>query len=169
MTTSPASASAAVASRTAAERRARPSRGGHARSLRPAPVRGRAGSLPGRLAAAGRPVRAALLRVPFVVALIVLLACAVGGVLYLNTKTDESGMRTQQATSSAAVLRLRIEALNRSIAALAATPRIAEEARALGMVPAGDAAILTIGADGRTSLIGTPTPVPPAAAHRSGR
>lgn len=143
--------------------RARRSRTGTAdRRVRPATV-------PSRVAGAGRPVRTALLRVPFVVALIVLLAFAVGGVLYLNTKTDESGMRTQQATSTSAQLRLQIEALNRSIADLAATPRIAEEARALGMVPAGDAAIMTINPDGKTSLIGTPTPVPSAGVHGSGR
>lgn len=153
-TTSPASSArdeARAARARASERRRRP------------------GPVPVRVAAAGRPVRAALLRVPFVVALIILLAGAVGGVLYLNTKTDESGMRTQQATSTSALLRLQIEALNRSIADLSATPRIAQEARALGMVPAGDAAILTIGQDGKTSLIGTPTPVPSAAAHGPGQ
>lgn len=153
---------------------ARPARGRGSRSARPLRNAAdgrlrRPGGLPARVAAPGRPMRAALLRMPFVVVLIVLLAGAVGGVLYLNTKTDESGMRAQQASATAAQLRLQIESLNRAIADLAATPRIAQEARALGMVPAGDAAILTVDAGGHTSLIGTPKPVSPAAATGSGR
>jgi hypothetical protein len=123
-----------------------------------------------RLGGAGRPVRSALIRVPFAVALIAVLGGGVGGVLYLNTKTDESGLRTVQAREDSAQLRLEIEALGRSIAALNATPRIAAEARELGLVPAGDAAILVVGRDGKSTLIGTPSPAGqhPAGATASG-
>lgn len=112
-----------------------------------------------RMTVAGRPVRSALLRVPFVVALILVLGGGVGGVLYLNTKTDESGIRTEQAQQTSSQLRLDIEALGRTIAQLNATPRIADEARHLGLVPAGDAAILVIDKAGKGRLIGTPSPV----------
>lgn len=105
---------------------------------------------------AGRPVASALARAPFVVALIAILAGGVGGVLYLNTKTDESGVRAEQAKAESAQLRLTIEDLSRAVADLNATPRLAAAAHALGLVPAGDAAILTIGANGATTLIGTP-------------
>ncbi len=117
-----------------------------------------------RVSGAGRPVRSALLRVPFVVALIIVLGGGVGGVLYLNTKTDESGIRTEQAQQAAAQLRLEIEALNRSIAAQNATPKIAAEARKLGLVPAGDAAILIVDKNGKSRLVGSPAP-----AGRAGR
>ncbi len=111
------------------------------------------------LTRAGRPVRSALLRVPFVIALIVVLAVGVGGVLYLNTKIDESGMRTEQAKAASAQLRLEIEALHRSIADLTATPRIAERAEELGLVPVGDAAMLVIKGNGSAKLLGKPAPV----------
>lgn len=124
---------------------------------------------PSPIAPAGRPMRAALLRVPFVIALIAVLAGGVGGVLYLNTKMDESGMRTEQANAKSAQLRLQIEALGRTIADLSATPRLAQEAKDLGLVPAGDAAILSIGADGAGTLIGTPKPVPAAVHGTAGR
>lgn len=114
----------------------------------------------GRIAAAGRPVTSAMVRVPFVVALIVILAVGVGGVLFLNTKIDESGMRAEQAKATAAQMRLQIEALDRSIADLDATPRLAKRARQLGMVPAGDAAMIVVRHSGaKPKVVGDPTPV----------
>lgn len=110
-----------------------------------------------RMTDAGKPVRSSLARVPFVVALIGVLTVGVGGVLYLNTKTDESGMRTEQAKSTAAQLRLTIEELTRTVAVLNATPRLAAEAEALGLVPAGDAAIVTVDGAGGATLLGTST------------
>ncbi len=123
---------------------------------------------PARVSTAGRPVRSALLRVPFVVALIMVLGSGVGGVLYLNTKTDASGVRTEQAHQESAQLRLQIEALGRSIADLGATPRIAQEARNLGLVPAGDAAILMVDKSGKARVVGTPKPVGGGAESSSG-
>ena len=120
-----------------------------------------------RLSRTGRPVRSALARVPFVVALIVVLGGGISGVLYLNTKTDESGIRTEDAQQKIADLNLQIEALNRSIADLDATPRIAQQAQALGMVPAGDAAILQVPASGAPTVIGTPSVVPTPASARA--
>lgn len=115
-------------------------------------------SAPTRVTAAGTPVRSALARAPFAVALIAILAAGVGGVLYLNTKIDESGMRAEQARSTASQLRLEIEQLTRTAADLNATPRLAAEAQALGLVRTGDTAILTIGPDGAATLLGTPAP-----------
>jgi len=120
-----------------------------------------------RLVGPGKPVATALDRAPFVVVLIALLAGGIAAVLYLNTVTDEAGMRTSAAKSNATDLRLTIEALQRDVALLDATPKIADEAAALGMVPAGDSAMLMVDGAGAGSVIGQPSvvpgPVPPAA------
>jgi hypothetical protein len=113
-----------------------------------------------RLVGAGKPVRSALNRAPFVVVLIALLAGGIAGVLFLTTVTDEAGMRTSAARSATTDLRLQIEALQRDVALLDATPRIADEAAKLGMVPAGDSAMLMINGSGAGSLIGDPSAVP---------
>ena len=100
--------------------------------------------------------------------LIALLGAGIAAVLYLNTVTDEAGMRTSTAKSKTADLRLTIESLQRDVALLDATPRIADEAAALGMVPAGDSAMLMVDGSGAGSVVGEPSavaaPVDPAAA-----
>ena len=105
-----------------------------------------------RLVGPGKPIATALDRAPFVVVLIALLAGGIAGVLYLNTVTDEAGMRTSTAKSNATDLRLTIEALQRDVALLDATPKIADEAAALGMVPAGDSAMLMVDGAGTGSV-----------------
>ena len=91
----------------------------------------------------------ALNRAPFVVVLIALLAGGIAGVLWLNTLTDEAGMRTSTAKSNATDLRLTIESLQQDVAMLDATPKIADEAAKLGMVPAGDSAMLMVDGSGQ--------------------
>ncbi len=113
-----------------------------------------------RLVGPGKPVNSALNRAPFVVVLIVLLAGGIAGVLYLTTVSDEAGMRTSTARSATTDLRLQIEALQRDVAMLDATPRIADAATKLGMVPAGDSAMLMVNGSGAGSLIGEPSAVP---------
>jgi hypothetical protein len=113
-----------------------------------------------KLVGPGKPVRTALNRAPFVVVLIGLLGAGIAAVLYLNTMTDEAGMRASTAKSKAIDLRLTIEALERDVAMLDATPRIADQARAMGLVPAGDSAMLIVDAVGAGSVIGDPTVVP---------
>ena len=105
-------------------------------------------------------VRISARRVPFVAVLVALLAVALIGVLWLNTLTDEAGIRTNEAKAASAAAQQTIEGLNSEIAAKNATPAIAAAARSLGLVPAGDAAILVVPTDGGApSVIGTPTPV----------
>ncbi len=113
-----------------------------------------------RLVGPGKPVKSALNRAPFVVVLIALLASGIAGVLYLNTMTDEAGMRSSTARSKAIDLRLTIESLQRDVAMLDATPHIADEAAALGMVPAGDSAMLMVDGSGAGSVVGKPSVVP---------
>ena len=113
-----------------------------------------------RMVTPGKPVASALNRAPFVVVLIAILGGGIAAVLWLNTLTDEAGMRTSTARSSSIGLRLTIEALQRDVANLDSTPRIADDAAALGMVPVGDAAMLVIDGTGAGSVIGTPSAVP---------
>jgi len=113
-----------------------------------------------RMVTPGKPVASALNRAPFVVVLIAILGGGIAAVLWLNTLTDEAGMRTSTARSSSTGLRLTIEALQRDVANLDSTPRIADDAAALGMVPVGDAAMLVIDGTGAGSVIGTPSAVP---------
>ena len=119
-----------------------------------------------RLVRPGRPVSTtALNRAPFVVALIALLGLGVTAVLWLNTLTDEAGMRTSTAKSNTSDLRLTIEQLRHDVAMLDATPRIADQAKALGMVQAGDSAMLIVDGSGAGSVVGEPSavaaPAPP--------
>jgi len=113
-----------------------------------------------RMVTPGKPVASALNRAPFVVVLIAILGGGIAAVLWLNTLTDEAGMRTSTARNSSTDLRLTIEALQRDVANLDSTPRIADDAAALGMVPVGDAAMLVIDGTGAGSVIGTPSAVP---------
>jgi len=113
-----------------------------------------------RLVRPGRPVSTtALNRAPFVVALIALLGLGVTAVLWLNTLTDEAGMRTSTAKSNTSDLRLTIEQLRHDVAMLDATPRIADQAKALGMVQAGDSAMLIVDGSGAGSVVGEPSAV----------
>ena len=90
-----------------------------------------------RLSRTGRPVRSALSRVPFVVALIAVLGGGISAVLYLNTRSDESGIRTGDAQQTIA----ESEPADRGAQPRHRRPgrhrRIAQQAQALGMVPAG--------------------------------
>lgn len=114
-----------------------------------------------RLVRPGRVVSTtALNRAPFVVGLIALLGLGVTAVLWLNTLTDEAGMRTSTAKSKTTDLRLTIEQLRHDVAMLDATPRIADQAKALGMVQAGDSAMLVVDGSGNGTVVGEPTYVP---------
>jgi hypothetical protein len=114
-----------------------------------------------RLVRPGRKVStSALNRAPFVVGLIVLLGLGVTAVLWLNTLTDEAGMRTSTAKSKTTDLRLTIEQLRHDVAMLDATPRIAEQAKALCMVQAGDSAMLIVDGSGQGTVVGEPSYVP---------
>ncbi|HEY5880426.1 MAG TPA: hypothetical protein VIU11_16065, partial [Nakamurella sp.] len=121
-----------------------------------------------RLVRPGRKIpTVAFNRAPFVIALIALLGLGVTAVLWLNTLTDEAGMRTSTAKSRTTDLRLTIEELRRDVAMLDATPRIADQAKALGMVQAGDSAMLIVDGSGSGTVVGEPSaaaaPAPPAA------
>jgi len=117
-----------------------------------------------RLTRVGHPIRETMARIPFVIVVLALLAIGGVGVLYLNTRTDEAGMRTTESQDRSDDLRLRIEQLKRDIAGLDATPEIARQAERMGLVPAGDPAIIRVPAKGPATVVGTPHPATAAAA-----
>ena len=112
-----------------------------------------------RLTRTGRPMRAALTRLPFVLLIIGLLGGAIVGVLWLTTMSDEVGLKASASRGAQSSLQIQIEAGNRDVASLGALPRIDAAAQAMGMVPAGDAPIMVVGSNGAVSVIGTPSPV----------
>ncbi|RIJ76212.1 hypothetical protein D1871_12165 [Nakamurella silvestris] len=107
-------------------------------------------------------------RVPFLILLFVILAGGVGGVLALNTMTDESGLRTEKAATTSADLQLQIEQLQAEISSMDNVTALDKAARDLGLVPAGDAAILLLDKKGAVSVVGTPAPVPAPGAPAPG-
>jgi hypothetical protein len=117
-----------------------------------------------RLTRVGHPIRETMARIPFVIVVLAVLAVGGVGVLYLNTRTDEAGMRTTESQDRSDDLRLRIEQLKRDIAGLDATPEIARRAEQMGLVPAGDPAIIRVPVKGPATVIGTPHPATATAA-----
>ncbi len=118
-----------------------------------------------RMAAAQavRPVTVtstALDRAPFVAVVIALLGAGIAAVLWLNTMTDEAGLQTSTARANTSDLRLSVEALQRDVAMLDSTGQIAQRASELGLVPAGDAAMLVVDANGAGTVVGDPRVVP---------
>ncbi len=112
----------------------------------------------------GAPVserRVTARQVPFVAVLVALLGAGLAGVLWLNTLSDEAGIRINQARTQSASLQLKIDALESDIAGKSAAPALAAAARGIGLVPGGDAAILVVPADGGPpTVVGEPKPVP---------
>ncbi len=117
-----------------------------------------------RLTRTGSPIATALRRVPFVAVVILLLAAGIVGVLWLNTMSDAAALRATESRLNQQDLQLKIEALDKDVNGLQDPARLAAAAAALGMVPPGDAAMLEVGADGKGTVLGTPTPVPPGGA-----
>ncbi|MGI8418227.1 MAG: hypothetical protein ACR2P2_18900 [Nakamurella sp.] len=113
-----------------------------------------------RLVRVGLPIREAMAKIPFVIVIIGLLAVGGFGVLYLNTRTDEAGIRATESQQASDDLKLRIESLQRDIAAMDATSEIARKAQEMGLVQVGDPAIIVVPSKGAATVIGTPMPAP---------
>ncbi len=114
----------------------------------------------GRLTRTGSPISAALSRVPYVAAIILLLAGGIVGVLWLNTMSDAAGLRATHSRINQMDLTTQIEAADKQISGLQDPARLAAEAANLGLVVPGDVGLLQVGSDGKGTVIGTPTPAP---------
>jgi len=138
--------------------RPRPSRA-TAPARRTAPVRPPLTLVP---TARSRPRRA-----PFVVLSLLVVAVGLLGLLVLNTVLAQDAFRRHDAERRLALLTEREQELTRDVAELESPERLAVEAAALGLVPAGAPAFIRL-SDG--ALIGVPavaTPSPTALASAS--
>jgi hypothetical protein len=97
-----------------------------------------------------------------------LLVAGVITTLWLSTQAIADSYRLDQAKKAATELSDRAEVLERDVAGLESASTLADLARKLGMVPAGDPSRLVVGPDGKVTVVGDPkpvvtTPAPPSA------
>ncbi|TDV46318.1 septum formation initiator [Actinophytocola oryzae] len=100
-------------------------------------------------------------RASFVVLIIVVLAVGVAATLWLSTQAIEDSYRLEQAKQEADRLSERAAELQREVTRNESAASLAELAKAMGMVPAGDPARLIVQPDGTVVVVGEPTPVQP--------
>jgi cell division protein FtsL len=101
-------------------------------------------------------------RVSFVMLVIGLLTVGVVATLWLSTQAIQDSYRLDRAKRAATELAERAQLLQREVAYLESASRLAEEAAKAGMVESGDPAHLVVGPDGKTTVVGQPTPAKPA-------
>ncbi|MCE7007475.1 septum formation initiator [Kibdelosporangium philippinense] len=103
-------------------------------------------------------------RASFVMLIMGLLVVGVISTLWLSTQAIADSYRLDQAKKAATELAERVEMLQQDVTSLESAATLADMARKLGMVPAGDPSRLVVGPDGKVSVIGDPKPVtaPPA-------
>ncbi|WP_054049703.1 hypothetical protein [Alloactinosynnema sp. L-07] len=116
--------------------------------------------------AAVDPEEAAAGRASFVVLIIALLAVGVAATLWLTTQAVADSYRLENAKKEANQLAEQAAQLQREVTRKESASALAERARQLGMVPAGDPARLVVGPDGTVTVVGDAKPVrapaPPA-------
>ncbi|MGB3444944.1 MAG: septum formation initiator [Actinophytocola sp.] len=102
-------------------------------------------------------------RVSFAVLIIVLLVVGVAATLWLSTQAIADSYRLDQAKQDTERLAERAAVLQREVTEKESAASLAERAKAMGMVPAGDPARLVVQPDGTVVVVGDPTPVAPPA------
>ena len=100
-------------------------------------------------------------RVSFAVLIIVLLVVGVAATLWLSTQAIADSYRLDQAKQDAERLAERAAELQREVTEKESAASLAERAKAMGMIPAGDPARLVVKPDGTVVVVGEPTPVTP--------
>ncbi len=110
--------------------------------------------------------RAVAARVPFVAAIIGLLAIGLACTLLLSTRAAEESYRLSDARAENQRLTEQAAALQRDVELAASAPELARRAAELGMIPTKDVPRLVVQPDGVVQVIGTPAPAagPPAPA-----
>ncbi|WP_216897233.1 hypothetical protein [Nocardia alni] len=124
------------------------------------------GGGPARPPAPGRASSVVSGRIPFVVAIIVLLGCGLMGTLLLTTRAAEDSYQLSDARRVNQRLTDEQAELQRQVAAADSAPELASRARELGMIPAKDPARLLVAPDGTVTVVGKETaqegpPAPP--------
>jgi hypothetical protein len=103
---------------------------------------------------------------PFVLLIMVLLTGGLVATLWLSTAAAADSYRLDEARQVARDLSEQSERLHRDVEAAQSAPALAAAARAQGMVPAGEPAVLVVAPDGSSQVVGDPRPAqavaPPA-------
>jgi hypothetical protein len=102
-------------------------------------------------------------RASFAVLIIVVLTVGVAATLWLSTQAIADSYRLDQTKQEADRLAERAAQLQREVTEQESAASLAERAKAMGMIPAGDPARLIVQPDGTVVLVGEPTPVQPPA------
>ena len=95
---------------------------------------------------------------PFVLLIMVLLTGGLVATLWLSTAAAADSYRLDEARQVARDLSEQSERLHRDVEAAQSAPALAAAARAQGMVPAGEPAVLVIAPDGSSQVVGDPKP-----------
>lgn len=102
-------------------------------------------------------------RASFAVLIIVVLTVGVAATLWLSTQAIADSYRLDEVKQEADRLAERAADLQREVTEKESAASLAERAKAMGMIPAGDPARLIVQEDGTVVLVGEPTPVQPPA------
>ncbi|OLF10808.1 hypothetical protein BU204_31105 [Actinophytocola xanthii] len=97
-------------------------------------------------------------RASFVVLIIALLTVGVATTLWLSTQAVADSYRLDEAKRTAGELAEQAAELQREVTRAESASVLAERAKEMGMVPAGDPARLVVRPDGRVVVVGEPTP-----------
>lgn len=116
------------------------------------------GSAAGSAPAAAKRAGTLAARIPFVATIIGLLSMGLALTLLLTTRSAEDSYQLSAARAHNQSLVEEKAALQRDVETANSAPRLAEEAAALGMVPAIDPARLVVHPDGAVEVVGEPKP-----------
>lgn len=124
-----------------------------------------------RVVEADNTVDRAAGRASFVVLIIAVLTIGVAATLWLSTQAIADSYRLDEAKKEAEQLSEQAAQLQREVTEQESAASLAERAKAMGMVPAGDPARLVVQPDGTVVLVGEPTPVqaPPPSTPPAGQ
>jgi hypothetical protein len=100
-------------------------------------------------------------RATFVILVIVLLIGGVVATLWFSTQATADAYKLEQAKNTTNQLQVRVGQLQQQVARQDSPQWLANQAKHLGMIPAGDAAHLVVGANGKVTVIGTPSAAEP--------
>lgn len=101
---------------------------------------------------------ASMRRGPFIVLVLTLVILGTVGLLVLNTVIAADSFRVQELVQRSAELAVTEQALQREVNEALSPQALAEAARDLGMIPAGQPGFILVGPDGSIVIQGNPVP-----------
>lgn len=142
----------------------RPERAGRSRSVAAQRAYARRAHREGRrVEPVDEPADRSAGRASFVVLIIGVLAIGIAATLWLSTQAIADSYRLEDAKQNADRLAEQAAELQREVTKAESASALAERARQMGMVPAGDSARLIVKEDGTVVVVGEPKPAQPPA------